>query len=241
MIKIKSLFRSFEQVIALDDFSVEIEKGELFGLIGPNGAGKSTLLKCMVGLLKPDHGEILINGENAVANSIETKKLIGYAPEEPALYDYMTGMEFLEFIADLRQVPREIAQTKTGLLLQNFGLEEKANELIADYSHGMRQKISVAAALIAAPEILLLDEPTNAMDPESIFWFKSHLRKLCEEGVTVIFSSHILDTVEKICDRVGIIHRGKMLACDTIDALCPKSGENASLEEIFMHLISKRE
>jgi len=239
MIKIKNLSRSFGQVKALDDFSVEIKKGELFGLIGPNGAGKSTLMKCLIGLLKPDQGEILIDGENAVENTISAKKRIGYAPEDPVLYDYLTGTEFLEFIADLRKVPREASQERTMSLLQNFGLEGKANQLVADYSHGMKQKISLAAALIAKPEILLLDEPMSALDPESIFWFKNHLQQLCESGVTVIFSSHILDTVEKICDRVGIIHRGKMVACDTIEALRRKSGGHASLEEIFMHLISK--
>ncbi|NIA31015.1 MAG: ATP-binding cassette domain-containing protein [Actinobacteria bacterium] len=239
MIKIENLSRSFEQVRALDDFSVEIKRGELFGLIGPNGAGKSTLMKCLIGLLKPDKGEILIDGENAVENSISVKKRIGYAPEDPVLYDYLTGMEFLEFITDLRKVPREISGEKIKSLLQNFGLEGKANQLIADYSHGMKQKISLAAALIAEPDILLLDEPTNALDPESIFWFKNHLQQLCESGVTIIFSSHILDTVEKICDRVGIIHRGKMVACDTIKALRRKFGGNVSLEDIFMHLISK--
>jgi len=153
----------------------------------------------------------------------------------------LTGTEFLEFIADLRKVPREISGEKIKSLLQNFGLEGKANQLVADYSHGMKQKISLAAAFITEPEILLLDEPTNALDPESIFWLKNYLQKLCVAGTTIVFSSHILDTVEKICDRVGIIHKGRMVVCDTIEALRRKSGGNTSLEEIFMHLISKKE
>jgi ABC-2 type transport system ATP-binding protein len=234
MIKVDKIVKRYDKVIALDELSLSVNKGELFGLIGPNGAGKSTLLQCIIGLLKQDAGEILVDiNQNADSN----KKHIGYAPEEPVLYPYLTGREFLQFIAEIRNLPVSYTEWVDDFF-QEFGLQAKADELISDYSHGMKQKISLAASMIFGPQILLLDEPTNALDPESIFHFKDRLLAAKDKGVTIIFSSHILDTVEKICDRIGIIQNGKLVACDTISGFF-NSYKSKSLEDIFMHIVNE--
>ena len=217
--------------------SLTVNKGELFGLIGPNGAGKSTLLQCIIGLLNQDSGEIRIeHGSEDDGENIKSQ--IGYAPEEPVLYPYLTGREFLTFIAEIRKLP-PFSNIWMEEYFQEFGLTEKADELISDYSFGMKQKLSLAASMIFGPKILLLDEPTNALDPESIFHFKNRLMAAKESGVTIIFSSHILETVEKICDRIGIIHKGKLAACDTIEGFY-KFYNSFSLENIFMQIVDKK-
>ena len=238
MVYVNKLSKSYEKIVALDGLSLTVNKGELFGLIGPNGAGKSTLLQCIIGLLKPDSGEIKVENLTVAGDLEIIKKQTGYAPEEPVLYPYLTGREFLQFISEIRSLPSS-AKFWIDDFFQEFGLVEKADILISDYSHGMKQKISLAASLIFNPDVLLLDEPTNALDPESIFHFKNRLLSAREQGVTIVFSSHILDTVEKICDRVGIINKGKMVACDTLDGL-RGSFNNQSLEEIFMQIVTDK-
>lgn len=238
MIKIVKLTKSFGQLQALDGLSLSVKKGEILGLIGPNGAGKSTLLRCIMGMLIPDSGEILVDDLSSKENIQQIKSIVGYAAEEPALYSYLTGQEYLEFISKIRRINQKRADSWTSVFFAEFGLKLKANELISDYSFGMRQKISLAAAMIFNPHVLLLDEPTNALDPESIFRFKQRLQELRKNGTTIIFSSHILDTVEKICDRVAVIDNGKIIACDSVENL--KSAQNnKSLEDIFMNLVTR--
>ncbi len=239
MIEITNLHKSYDGVKALDGLSLKIEEGELFGLIGPNGAGKSTLLKSLIGLIKPETGEIRVYGIDALASALQIKALIGYAAEEPALYEYLTGREFLEFVGKLRNIAKEQLAQRIEALLGDFSMQEKADELIADYSHGMRQKISLSAALLADTRLLLLDEPTNGLDPVSAFRLKQMLQDRCAGGTTIVFSSHILDTVEKICHRVGIIHRGKIVACDSVENLRDSTGSQGSLEDVFMSLVRK--
>ena len=236
MIIIDKLVKSYDKVKALDELSLSVETGEMLGLIGPNGAGKSTFLRCIIGMLFPDSGTITVGDSNSERDIKQIKSIVGYAAEEPALYPYLTGREFLEFVSQVRGLSETVANKWMDEFFTEFGLYTKANELISDYSHGMRQKISLAAAMIFGPKLLLLDEPTNALDPESIFHFKQRLKQMREKGTTIIFSSHILDTVEKICDRVAIINKGKIIVCDTVDKL--KSSENnKSLEDIFMNLV----
>jgi len=210
MITIKNLSKTFESVRALQGVSFSIEKGALCGLLGPNGAGKSTLFKIIMGLLAPDAGEVALADEPIVFGASEYKRKIGYAPEAPIFYEYLTGLEFLHFIATAKGVPPETREPQIQHWLNFFDLTEKAGELIKGYSHGMRRKISLSAALLGAPEILLLDEATNGLDPESSFKFKNYLREFCDRGGTVLFSSHIIETVEHLCDRLVVLHRGQV-------------------------------
>lgn len=210
MISIKSLSKSFNQLHALNDVSFSIEKGALCGLLGPNGAGKSTLFKIVMGLLAPDAGTITLADEPIVFGATAYKHKIGYAPEAPILYEYLTGWEFLHFIAAAKEIARPGREPQIQHWLTFFDLTEKAGELITGYSQGMRRKISLSAAMLGNPEILLLDEATNGLDPESSFKFKNYLREFCNRGGTVLFSSHIIETVEHLCDRLIILHRGQV-------------------------------
>jgi ABC-2 type transport system ATP-binding protein len=239
MISITNLSKSYDGVRALRNVTLEIPRGEFFGLIGANGAGKSTLLKSIIGLVRPDNGEIKITDYSTEEDLLSIKRLVGYAPEEPILYDYLTGREYLEFVGSLREMDGQVAANRIEELMSVYELSEKASQLIAEYSHGMRKKISLCAALLDQPQILLLDEPTNGLDPESVFQLKKQLQAGSERGVTVIFSSHILDTVEKVCHRIGIIHEGRIIACGSLAELRTQHGEELSLEEIFMRLVEK--
>jgi len=210
-IELKNISKSFEHIHAVRDVSFSVEKGVLCGLLGPNGAGKSTLFKMMMGLLEPDNGEITLNGKAVTFGEVEYKRRIGYAPESAILYEYLTGLEFLAFIAAAKEIPKGMRKEQIDHWLAFFDLTEKGGELIINYSHGMRRKLSLSAALLGDPEILLLDEATNGLDPESSFKLKEYLREFCSKGGTVLFSSHIIETVEHLCDRIIILHRGQVL------------------------------
>jgi len=234
MIDIKKLCKNYDTVRALDDLSLHIDKGEFIGLIGPNGAGKTTLLKALMGLVRPESGAIAINGMNIWEKPVETRQLTGYSPEPPVLYDYLTGYEYLQFTGRMRGMNGKNLGDRITDLMQEFALQDKAAELIADYSHGMKKKIAIAAALLAEPPLLLLDEPTGGLDPEIIFSLKKLLVKLHDQGTTIVFSSHILETVEKLCSRVVMINKGKIVADDSIANLYKLYGSDATLEDIFI-------
>ncbi len=210
MITIKNLSKAFTQVQALKNVSFSVAKGSLCGLLGPNGAGKSTLFKIMLGLLEADAGEIELGGTQIAFGEVEYKRKFGYVPETPIFYEYLTGREFLSFIAAVKQVPPPMRQEQIQHWLEFFDLAAKSGDLIKSYSHGMRRKISLAAAVLGEPEVLLLDEATNGLDPESSFRLKEYLRDFCDHGGTVLFSSHIIETVEQLCDRIIILHRGQV-------------------------------
>ena len=233
MIEMTELCKRYDKVQALDHVNLRVEDGEILGLVGANGAGKSSLLKCLVGLIKADSGSVSLNG---VAPSLESRRFTGFAAETPLLYNYLTGLEYLQFLAGLRGMPADVQNQRIDYYVDLFNLREKTRIPIADYSHGMRQKISLAAALLAQPAILLVDEPTNGLDPESVFNLKKELARVAAAGGTVVFSSHMLDTVEKVCHRVAILHRGKVMACDTVERLLSASHH---LEEVYMDLIRK--
>jgi ABC-2 type transport system ATP-binding protein len=237
MIRIENLVKSFGSVLALNDVSLHIRRGTLFGLVGANGAGKSTLLKSMIGLVKPDQGKVFIDNCDCQSDPMQVRHRIGYAPEEAVLYDFLSGYEFLQFVGDIRRIEKRQLHREIEELLTDFDLTEKSRTLISEYSHGMRKKITLAAALLGNPVVLLLDEPTNGLDPENVYRFKKRLVELCQKGVTVIFSSHILDTVEKICTSVGILHLGRLLVHDTVDNLKSSVKGCESLEEVYLKLI----
>lgn len=237
MVKIIKVNKSFGSVRALDQVSLSLEPGILCGLVGPNGAGKTTLFKILIGLLEADSGRIIIDGEEIKFGDTDFKSKIGYAPETPILYEYLTGYELLHFIAAAKRVADKERDDEIRKWLEFFDLTSKGNELIKNYSHGMRRKISLAAALIGEPPILFLDEATNGLDPESSFKFKAYLKLYCQKGGIVLFSSHIIETVEHLCDRMIILHQGKIrqeLYRNEWEGL---RGKDSSLEELFIQLV----
>jgi ABC-2 type transport system ATP-binding protein len=237
MVIINNLSKSYNKgaVKAVDNLNLHIKPGEIFGFLGPNGAGKTTTIKMMVGLLNPDSGSIQINGFDNQKQALEAKRSIGYVPDNPDVYDRLTGMEYLNFMADVYQVPSDIRKQRIGRFLEMFNLTDAAGDLIKSYSHGMKQKILLTGALIHNPALWVLDEPMVGLDPKSAHLLKELMRKHCDDGNTVFFSTHVLEVAEKLCDRIGIINRGKLVAIGTLDEL--RHGDQAdSLENIFLEL-----
>ncbi len=237
VIECKGLTKKFGEFVAVDQLNLAVNKGELFGFLGPNGAGKTTSIKMMTGLLRPSAGTAILGSYDIQTHPLQAKALFGYIPDNPFLYDKLTGREFISFMADLYSVPSEGRSRKISDLLQLFELETKGNELIQGYSRGMRQKIALAGALIHQPQIIFLDEPTVGLDPKSARLMKDILRKLCDDGCTVLISTHILEIAERMCDRFAILNRGKIIAQGTMTELrAEAASETKSLEDIFLEL-----
>lgn len=237
MIDISNISKSYNKgsVKAVDNLNLKVKKGEIFGFLGPNGAGKTTTIKMIIGLLNPDGGSILIDGTDIRKNPIEAKKKMGYVPDNPNLYERLTGTEFLNFMADVYQVPGDLRKKRIEYYLNMFELNDAASDLIKSYSHGMKQKIALTGALVHDPAVWILDEPMVGLDPKSAHLLKNQMREHCDKGNTVFFSTHILEVAEKLCDRIGIIHKGKLIAIGTVDEL--RQGDNKdSLENIFLEL-----
>ena len=240
MIDIQNVSKSYNKgsVKAVDNLCLRVGKGEIFGFLGPNGAGKTTTIKMIVGLLNPDKGSVLINGTDIGKNAIEAKRNIGYVPDDPNLYERLTGTEYLNFMADVYQVSAEERRQRIKHYLEMFELNDAASDLIKSYSHGMKQKIALTGALIHNPAVWILDEPMVGLDPKSAHLLKEEMRKHCDNGNTVFFSTHILEVAEKLCDRIGIINKGKLIAIGTMEEL--RQGDNKeSLENIFLELTEK--
>ncbi len=240
MIKLENLSKNYGDFLAVDNINIEINQGELFGFLGPNGAGKTTTIKMMVGLLKPTGGRAVLGGLDIEKESVEAKRINGYVPDEPFLYDKLTGFEFLEFVADLWKVEKETKYKNIDKYLNFFELEDKRDHFIQSYSHGMRKKIALAAALVHEPKILYLDEPTVGLDPKSAKLMKELLKNFCQKGGTVFLSTHILEIAENLCSKVAIINKGKIIAQGTVEELKQQNKE-ASLEDIFLELTATKE
>jgi len=239
MIVCRGLTKTFGTLRAVDTLNLTVQAGELFGFLGPNGAGKTTTIKMMTGLLRPSAGTAIIGGYDIQAEPLKAKSILGYIPDNPFLYEKLTGREFLNFMADLYSVTTHNRNRKIDDLLRLFELEDKGNELIQGYSRGMRQKIALAGALIHQPKVIFLDEPTVGLDPKSARLMKDILRKLCNEGTTVFVSTHILEIAERMCDRFAIINQGKIVAVGTMAELrAQAASETKSLEDIFLDLTS---
>lgn len=226
------------KVKALDDLTLHVNKGEIFGFIGPNGAGKTTTIRLLTGILTPDSGSIRIGGYDMARDSLEAKRLIGFVPDNQEMYDRLTGLEYLQFLADIYQV--DSAQRKAHLekYLSLFQLEDAAGQQIRSYSRGMKQKLTIIGALIHKPPLWVLDEPMTGLDPMAVHLLKEEMRAHCDAGNTVFFSTHVLDVAERLCDRIAIIAKGKLLAVGTLESL--RSGEQgASLEEVFLEMVSE--
>jgi len=238
MLKIQSISKAYNKgaVKAVDDVSLEVKSGEIFGFLGPNGAGKTTTIKMIVGLLKPDSGNISIDDVDNQKDSLITKKLISYVPDNPEVYDRLKGIEYLNFIADMYGVSKEERIERANKYLEIFELKDAVNDLINSYSHGMKQKIALIAALLHDPQLFILDEPMVGLDPKSAFKLKEIMRERCNEGKAVFFSTHVLEVAEKLCDRIAIIKKGKIVALGTMEELRTQFNDEQSLENIFLEL-----
>jgi ABC-2 type transport system ATP-binding protein len=236
MIRLQNLCKRYGDLQAVDHLDLEVPSGELFCFLGPNGAGKTTTIKMMTGLVRPDSGQISLGGVDALQDPVVSRRQLGYIPDMPFLYDRLTPMEFLRFTGDLYHMPRHTVADKAAEMLEIFGMMERAHMLCRDLSHGMRQRVIYAATLMHEPKVLLVDEPFIGLDPHSIRLIKDLLREHTRRGMTVLMTTHILAIAEEIGDRIGIIDRGKMVACGTLEELKETAPESSRLEDLFLSL-----
>ena len=240
MIRVERLTKHYGSKVAVQDLDLYAEPGEIVGFLGPNGAGKSTTVKVITGLIKPDSGRASVCGFDVVQQPLEVKKRLGYVPETPALYDSLTASEYLELVSCLHHLDRKSAEARTAELLDLFGLAGHAGQRLNEFSKGMRQKVVIAAALIHRPDALILDEPLDGLDANTAMVVKELLKKLAAQGKTIMFSSHILEVVERICTRIVIINNGRYVASGTAAEI--RAAENATtLEEAFSRLTGVRD
>ena len=230
------LVKRFGDKAAVDDVSFTVAGGEIFGFLGPNGAGKTTTIKMIVGLLQPTLGSVKVCGFDVQKQSIQAKASSGYVPDEPNLYAKLSGRELLRFVGDLYELDPKRIGYRIDELLRLFDLTEAGDNTIDSYSHGMQQKTSLAAALMHDPKVLVLDEPTVGLDPKSARLIKDVLRQLAGRGAAVMLSTHIMEIAERMCDRIGIINQGRLVAVGTMAELRGKGGSEVSLEDIFLGL-----
>ena len=235
MIETKSLTKKYGNLSAVSELNLQVNPGELFVFLGSNGAGKTTTIKMLTGLLQPTSGTATIAGFDVVNSPLEVKKVIGYLPDEPFLYNKLTGREYLQFIADIRGAQRK----KIDKFIDLFELSQSADELIDGYSLGMKKKVAIGAALIHDPKVLFLDEPTGGLDPRSAKTMKDILMDIRQRGSTVFMTTHILEIAERMCDRIGIINNGKLIRVGTMDELRKEAQGGSSLEDIFLELTGK--
>jgi ABC-2 type transport system ATP-binding protein len=227
------------KVKAVDELTLTVNSGEIFGFLGPNGAGKTTTIKMVVGLLRPDTGSIKVNSLDVQADALRTKSITTYVPDYPAVYERLTGLEYLNFIGDVYGVPKAERLDRIQKWLEIFELGPAVGNPIQSYSHGMKQKIVLMGAILPAPEVMILDEPMVGLDPRASHHLKEFMREHCDAGRTLFFSTHVMEVAEKLCDRIGIIHKGKLVACGTMEELRQIDKEEQSLEHIFLELTDK--
>ena len=241
MIKLDHVTKSYGTKTAVSDLDLEIGAGELFAFLGPNGAGKTTTIKMMCGLLFPTTGRVLIGGFDVQKQGDRARPLLSYVPDQPYLYEKLTGREFLQFIADMYGLPREQARVRIAEVIRQFELAPFVEDLTERYSHGMRQRTVFAAALVHEPKVLIVDEPTVGLDPRSVRQLKDLLRRQADQGTTVFLSSHSLDVVEELADRIGVINNGRLIACGSLEALRTQAAVHGPLEKVFLTLTSPDE
>lgn len=225
--------KAYGNVVAVEDFNLEIQRGELFGCLGPNGAGKTTAMKLAAGLVRPTTGRVTVCGFDVQTKPLEAKRLIGFIPDNPYIYDSLTGREFLHFCAGLYKMNGDSTVSQVARLFERFQVGSWADRRCAEYSHGMRQRVVMASAFLHAPQVILIDEPMVGLDPAGMRLVKQILREFCESGGSVMLSTHTLIDAEELCSRVGIIHQGRMIACGTVDEI--KRDRNR-LEDAFIDL-----
>lgn len=232
MLRIENLTKTYGEKRAVDNLSLYIAPGEIYGFIGHNGAGKTTTLKAVVGILQFDKGEVFIKGESIRKNPLACKQKIAYIPDNPDLYEFMTGIKFLNFIADIFGVPEEKRQERIRKYADLFEMTENLAQPIASYSHGMKQKLAIISAWIHEPKLIIMDEPFVGLDPKAAHILKQMMREICDEGGAIFFSTHVLEVAEKLCDKVAIIRNGQLIQSGTMQEV---KGDD-SLEEVFLEL-----
>ena len=237
MIEIKNLSKSYKKgKKVIDNISLEIKDGEIFGFLGPNGAGKTTTIKMITGILGIDEGDIFIDGNSIIKNPLEAKKSFGFIPDNPDMFLKLKGIEYLNFIADIYEISEEERTKRIDELTKKFEMQQVLNNKMQSYSHGMRQKMIIMGVLLHKPKNLIFDEPMTGLDPKSSYDLKQIMREHVKQNNTVFFSTHILEVAERLCDRVGIINKGKLIFVGTYEEMKKEFQKNASLEEIFMEI-----
>ena len=238
MIELIDLVKNYGDTRAVRNLNLRVTAGEIYGFIGPNGAGKTTTIRMMGGIIEPTSGRILIGGTDMRTDSVSAKKIIGFVPDRPFLYEKLTGMEFLKFISDIYQVKASLFPSKAQELLEQFGLWSWRDEIIAAYSHGMKQRLIIAAALLHDPKVLVIDEPMVGLDPSAVRLVKDILKDLARQGVAIFVSTHTLSIAEDLCHRIGVISKGDLLAQGSMAELnsAARTGD-AGLEEVFLTLV----
>lgn len=240
MIELNNLTKDYGTTLAVNNLSLHVDAGEIYGFIGPNGAGKTTTIRMMGGIIEPTAGSIIIDGINMRKDPVAAKKIIGFVPDRPFLYEKLTGMEFLKFISDLYDVNLVYFSQRAEELLKQFALWDWADEIIEAYSHGMKQRLIIAAALMHNPKVMVVDEPMVGLDPAAVRMVKDILKGLAARNVTIFVSTHTLSIAEDLCDRIGVIHKGILIAQGTLAELnkAAQTGE-ARLEEVFLTLVGE--
>ncbi len=237
MIQIENITKEFGKVIAVNNLKLEIDKGQFFGFLGQNGAGKTTTVKMITGLLRPTAGRILIDDLDVQKHPVQVKKRIGYVPDDPYIYEKLTGREFLRFVGGLFDMDEAKQEERIDWLLDMFQMQSMADKRSEEYSHGMRQKIVMSSAILHEPDIIIVDEPMVGLDPQSARLLKDILKKLSKRGTTIFMSSHSLSVVEELCDRIGIIKEGTLIALGSLDDLRQMAkSHHETLEELFLEL-----
>lgn len=231
VLQLKDFTKSYDgQKPAVDHVSLEVEEGEIFGFIGHNGAGKSTTIKSIVGILSSHNGEIYIDGKTLWEAKKECQKKMAYIPDNPDLYEYMTGISYINFIADIYEVPTDVRTERIEKIADAFEIKEALGDLISSYSHGMKQKVALISAFVHQPRLLVLDEPFVGLDPKASAVLKQEMRALCAQGSAIFFSTHVLEVAEKLCDKVAMIDHGHIVVRGSVEELT----REASLEEVFL-------
>ena len=237
MIKLENISKSYVKgKKSVDSLNIEIKDGEIFGFLGPNGAGKTTTIKMITGILNADEGRILVDDKDIKKESISAKKTMGFVPDTPDIFLKLKGIEYLNFMGDIYEVPKEIRKQRIEELTKKFEIYDNLNEEMQGYSHGMRQKIILCGALLNNPKNWILDEPMTGLDPKASYDLKEMMRKHAKEGNCVFFSTHVLEVAEKLCDRVGIINKGKLIFVGTFEEMKTKLKDNGTLEELFLEI-----
>ena len=236
-VELKGVTKRYNEIVAVNNIDLSINKGEIFALLGPNGSGKSTTLKMLLGLVQPDSGSVNVLGLDVQKQPVEVKRQVGYVPESPNIYEFLTGIEYLDFIGDIYGIQAAEKKQRITEYLKALQLEGREGDMINSYSDGMKKKISLISAFLHKPKLLILDEPLNALDPRSARIVKDFLHELKAQGVTTIMSTHVLEIAEALCDRIAIMYQGNILALGNMDELRQKASlPSSGLEDIFLKL-----
>jgi len=236
-VELKNVTKRYSEIVAVDHVNLTIGSGEIFGLLGPNGSGKSTTLKMLMGLVQPDEGSVTVLGLSVGKDPVALKRMVGYVPEAPRLYEFLTGVEYLDFIGDVFGMQPEDKKNRIDEYLKALQLEGREGDMINSYSEGMKQKIALISAFLHRPKLLIMDEPLNALDPRSARIVKDFLQELKRQGITTILSTHVLEIAQAMCDRIGIMYQGKLLALGNMNELRQLAKlPNSGLEDVFLKL-----